>query len=119
MIFVQCLDRAGKKMIRVITNDQNLIESDQVKKLRTDEGKEMVESQPRILGDDLDRSFYLFECIYVKLPFKCFNRGIIGHFSSKCPYPKGEDSDDEKDYNHKEDKNKYKKEKRWKQENIL
>jgi hypothetical protein len=23
-----------------------------------------------------------------KLPFKCFNYGKVGHFASKCPYPK-------------------------------
>jgi hypothetical protein len=37
-----------------------------------------------------------------KLPFKCFNCGKVGHFSSKCPYPKQVDSDDENTYNHKE-----------------
>ena len=31
-----------------------------------------------------------------KLPFKCFNCGKIGHFQSKCPYPK-KDSEDEHD----------------------
>ena len=36
-----------------------------------------------------------------KLPFKWFDCGKIGHFASKFPYPKGEDSDDENDYNHK------------------
>jgi hypothetical protein len=30
-----------------------------------------------------------------KLPFKCFNCGKIGHFPSKCPYPKKVGSDDE------------------------
>jgi hypothetical protein len=40
----------------------------------------------------------------VKLPLKCFNRGKIGHFDSKCPYPKEKDSDDEKSYNQKEHK---------------
>ena len=33
-----------------------------------------------------------------KLPFKCFNYGIIGNFQAKCPYPK-EDSEDEDDKN--------------------
>ena len=38
-----------------------------------------------------------------KLPFKCFNCGKIGHFQSKCPYPK-------KDYEDEDDKSKqYKK----------
>ena len=31
-----------------------------------------------------------------KIPFKCFNCGKIGHFQSKCPYPK-KDSEDEDD----------------------
>jgi hypothetical protein len=30
-----------------------------------------------------------------KLPLKCFNYGRVGHFDSKCPYPKQEESDDE------------------------
>ena len=29
-----------------------------------------------------------------KLPLKCFGSGIIGHFASKCPYPKQDDSDE-------------------------
>jgi hypothetical protein len=34
-----------------------------------------------------------------KLPFKCFNFGKIGHFSSKCPrQKKDQNSDDEKKY---------------------
>lgn len=37
-----------------------------------------------------------------KLPLKCFNYGKIGHFASKCPYPKQEDSDDEESYNPKQ-----------------
>jgi len=47
-----------------------------------------------------------------KLLFKCFNCGKIGHFVSKCPYPKEEDSDNEENYNHKyhkKDKASYKK----------
>ena len=30
-----------------------------------------------------------------KLPLKCFNCGIIRHFSHKCSYPKQEESDHE------------------------
>ena len=41
-----------------------------------------------------------------KLHFKCFDCGRIGNFASKCSYPKGEDNDYEKDYNHREYKNK-------------
>jgi hypothetical protein len=37
-----------------------------------------------------------------KLPFKCFNSRKVGHFSSKCPYPNQEESDDEETQNHKE-----------------
>jgi hypothetical protein len=40
-----------------------------------------------------------------KLPFKCFNCGKIGHFSSKCPHKKkdkkDQNSDDEKNYKFK------------------
>jgi hypothetical protein len=37
-----------------------------------------------------------------KLPFKCFNCGKIGHFSSKCPHQKkDQNSDDEKKYKYK------------------
>jgi chromosome segregation ATPase len=37
-----------------------------------------------------------------KLPFKCFNYGKIGHFTSKFPHKKkDQNSDDEKKYKHK------------------
>jgi hypothetical protein len=37
-----------------------------------------------------------------KLPFKCFNCGKIGHFSSKCPHKKkDQNSDDEEKYKFK------------------
>ena len=39
-----------------------------------------------------------------KLPFKCFNFGKIGQFSSKCPCRKEKDSDDEEACNQKEHK---------------
>jgi hypothetical protein len=47
-----------------------------------------------------------------KLPFKYFNYGKIGHFSSKFPYPKEKYSDNEEAYNqkeHKKSKSQYKK----------
>jgi hypothetical protein len=46
-----------------------------------------------------------------KLPFKCFNYGKVGHFSSKCPYPKDDPKNEEnkiKQYKKKEKPN-YKK----------
>ena len=36
-----------------------------------------------------------------KLPLKNFNSRKIGHYASKCPYPKQEDSDDEEPCCHK------------------
>ena len=54
-----------------------------------------------------------------KLPLKWFNCGIIGHFATKCPYPKQEDSDDEENCKHKKNqksktiyKNKFNKKKK-------
>lgn len=32
-----------------------------------------------------------------KLPFKCFNYGKVGHFTSKCPYSKNEDNNSERE----------------------
>ena len=39
-----------------------------------------------------------------KLPFKCFNCGKVGHFSSKFPYAKGLESDEEEETPKKEKK---------------
>jgi hypothetical protein len=39
-----------------------------------------------------------------KLPLKCFNCGKVGKVSSKFPYPKQEETDDEETQNHKEHK---------------
>ena len=41
-----------------------------------------------------------------KLPLKCFNYGIIGHFASKCTYPKQDDNDER-------ETSKFKKGKTW------
>ena len=38
-----------------------------------------------------------------KLPLKCFNFERIRHFSTKCPYPEQEDSDDDEPCSHKKD----------------
>jgi hypothetical protein len=46
-----------------------------------------------------------------KLPFKCFKFGNVGHFATKCPYPKDDHEDEEnkiKQYKKKEKPN-YKK----------
>jgi hypothetical protein len=44
------------------------------------------------------------------ISIKCFNYGKVGHFASKCPYPKQYESDDEINFkDHKKDKSQYKK----------
>ena len=45
-----------------------------------------------------------------KLPFKFFNCGKIGHFSSKCPYARGSNSDQEEV--HKKEKKYHKRDKK-------
>ena len=42
-----------------------------------------------------------FKC---KLSFKCFNCDKIGEFSSKCPYTKGSENDEEQENSKKERK---------------
>ena len=56
-----------------------------------------------------------------KLPFKCFNCGKIGHFHSKCPYPKkeSEDEDDKSKKYKKKEKLDYKKNYKKKGTTIL
>ena len=44
-----------------------------------------------------------------KLPLKCFECGRIGHFSSKCPYAKNPNSNDENNCRKNENFQKYKK----------
>ena len=70
-----------------------------------------LKSISKIQSEDLDDE----EDIFIKklergtekykgnLPLKCFNRGRIGHFAKKCPYPKQEDSHDEEPCFHKKD----------------
>ena len=45
-----------------------------------------------------------------KLPFKCFNYGKVGHFATKCPYPKkySKDEDDKNKQYWKKGKSHYK-----------
>jgi hypothetical protein len=52
-----------------------------------------------------------------KLPSKCFNCGKIGHFSSKCPYARGLNSDNEEEVPKKEKK--YQKKKKEKKRNKI
>jgi hypothetical protein len=44
-----------------------------------------------------------------KLPLKCFNCGRIGHFSSKCPFNKHSNGEEESNNKTKEYKKMYKK----------
>ena len=44
-----------------------------------------------------------------KLPLKCFECGKIGHFASKCPYAKDQNSDYENSYQKNKSSQKYKK----------
>ena len=45
-----------------------------------------------------------------KLPLICFECGKIGHFASKCPYAKDQNSDNENSYKKNKGSQKYKKE---------
>ena len=53
-----------------------------------------------------------------KLPLKCFNYGRIGHFSSKCAYPKQDDSDERETSKFKRGKPRNKKKPYEKRKNV-